>query len=226
MELLSCNTEKNLGNGNLEKIHYILGNENPKKTQKNPPPSQKNLLYSRKWNSKIRKFLIFSQGKTFCIFSQKKPPTHFGLSSQEPALKKFLVFSKKVPQFLGNRNLENVHGHIVLSGWNTHLDLLYQKSILYQHHWENYVTSLLEGFIPSGLSIKKRPVFQAVSDNFEREWNSILYDTSKRLVELLLKESEEAVSVFEAEIQVEIERSDSTSEILEDLQKKHKEYNE
>ena len=32
----------------------------------------------------------------------------------------------------------------------------------------------------------------------------------KRLVELLLKESEEALSVVEAEIQVEIERSDST----------------
>ena len=47
----------------------------------------------------------------------------------------------------------------------------------------------------------------------------------KRLVELLLKESEEAVSVLEAEIQIEIERSDSTNEIL-DLEKKHKEYKE
>ena len=91
---------------------------------------------------------------------------------------------------------------------------------------ENYVTSLLEGFTPSGLRIKKRTPFKAVSDTFEGEWNSILYDTEKRLVELLLKESQEAVSVVEAEIQVEIERSDSTNEILEDLEKKHKEYKE
>ena len=48
----------------------------------------------------------------------------------------------------------------------------------------------------------------------------------KRVVELLLKESEEALSVVEAEIQVVIERSDSTSEILEYLVKKQKEYKE
>ena len=48
----------------------------------------------------------------------------------------------------------------------------------------------------------------------------------KRLVELLLKESEEALSVVEAEIQVEIERSDSTNEILEHIVKKDKEYKE
>ena len=53
-----------------------------------------------------------------------------------------------------------------------------------------------------------------------------MYDTEKRLVELLLKESEEAFSVVGAEIRVEIEQSDSTNEILEDLEKKHKEYKE
>ena len=53
-----------------------------------------------------------------------------------------------------------------------------------------------------------------------------LYDTEKRLVELLLNESEEAVTVVDAEMQVEIERSDSTNEILEDLEKKHKECKE
>ena len=55
------------------------------------------------------------------------------------------------------------------SGWNTHFDLLYQKSMRYQHHRKNYVTSLLEGFTPSSLRIKKRPAFKAVSDTFERE---------------------------------------------------------
>ena len=82
------------------------------------------------------------------------------------------------------------------------------------------------GLIPSGLRIKKRPAFKPVSDTFEGEWNSIFYDTEKRLVELLLKESEEAVSVVEAEIQIEIERSDSTNQTAEDLERKHKEYKE
>ena len=45
----------------------------------------------------------------------------------------------------------------------------------------------------------------------------------KRLVELILKESEEAVLVLEAKIQLEIESSDSTNEML-DLKKKHDEY--
>ena len=85
---------------------------------------------------------------------------------------------------------------------------------------------MLESLTLSGLRIKKRPAFKPLSDTFKGEWNSILYDKGKRLVELLLKESEEAVSVVEAEIQVEIERSDSANEILEDLEKKHKEYKE
>ena len=38
--------------------------------------------------------------------------------------------------------------------------------------------------------------------------------------------SEEVVSVLEAEMQVEIERSDRTNKIFKDLEKKHKKYNE
>ena len=52
---------------------------------------------------------------------------------------------------------------------NTHLDFLYQKSLLYQHHRENYQTSFLEGLIPSGLRIKKRPAINAISDTFEEQ---------------------------------------------------------
>ena len=46
--------------------------------------------------------------------------------------------------------LTKVHGMVYLDG-NAHLDLLYQKSLRYKHHRENYQTSLLEGLIPSGL---------------------------------------------------------------------------
>ena len=35
----------------------------------------------------------------------------------------------------------------------SHLDYFYQKLLRYRHHCENYVTSLLEGFIPKGLRI-------------------------------------------------------------------------
>ena len=89
---------------------------------------------------------------------------------------------------------------------NSHLDYLYQKLLRYQHHRENYVTSLLEGFIPKGLRIKKRPAFAAVTDHFENQWNSILYDTEKRLVKLLLKESENVIAKIDAEIEIELQR--------------------
>ena len=86
-----------------------------------------------------------------------------------------------------------VNGMVIFDG-NTHLDYLYQKSLRYQHHRENYLTSLLKGLIPSGLKINKRPAFEVVTDEFENQWNSVLYDAEKRLVKLLLKESESVVT--------------------------------
>ena len=53
-----------------------------------------------------------------------------------------------------------VNGMVVFDG-NTYLDYLYQKSLRYQHHRENYLNSLLEGLIPFGLRINKRPAFQS-----------------------------------------------------------------
>ena len=49
-----------------------------------------------------------------------------------------------------------VNGMVAFDG-NRHLDSLYQKSLSYQNHRENYLTSLLETLIPSGLKINKRP---------------------------------------------------------------------
>ena len=40
--------------------------------------------------------------------------------------------------------LNKVHGMVYLDG-NTHLDILYQRSLRYQHYRENYQTSFLEG---------------------------------------------------------------------------------
>ena len=48
---------------------------------------------------------------------------------------------------------------------NSHLDYLDQKLLRYRHHRENYVTCLLEEFIPKGLRIKKRPAFEHCTEN-------------------------------------------------------------
>ena len=71
----------------------------------------------------------------------------------------------------------------------------------------------------SGLRIKKHPAFKPVNYTFDTELNSILYDTEKRSVQLILNESEEVILVVEAEVQVEIEWKGSANEILEHLEK-------
>ena len=63
--------------------------------------------------------------------------------------------------------IKKVKGMVFFDG-NSHLDYIYQKSLRYQHHRENYVTSLL-GFIPKGLRIKKCPAFEGVTDHFENQ---------------------------------------------------------
>ena len=83
------------------------------------------------------------------------------------------------------------------------LDLLVQKSLRYKHDKLNYIQSLEEDIIPSGLKIKKKAVFQPVSKDFEVKWNSILYNVERNIVELLLYEAEMVI----AKIQVEIQES-------------------
>ena len=58
----------------------------------------------------------------------------------------------------------------------SHWDLLVQKSLQYKHHKLNYVQSLEESTISSGLKIKKKRAFQPVSEDFEAKWNSIKYN--------------------------------------------------
>ena len=76
--------------------------------------------------------------------------------------------------------------------------------------------------IPSGLKINKRQVFESVIDYFENQWNSVLYDVEKRLVKLLLKESENVVAKVQSEIELEILDSETTYEVtMERLEQKH-----
>ena len=107
--------------------------------------------------------------------------------------------------------ITKVKGMVFFDG-SSHLDYLYQKSLRYQHNRENHVTSLLEGFIPKGLRIKKRPASAVVTDHFENQWNSILYDTEKRLVKLLLKESENVIAKIDTEIEIELQKGGELSQ--------------
>ena len=49
---------------------------------------------------------------------------------------------------------------------------------------KNYEQSLLEGIMPTGLKSKKRPAFQPVLADFGLNWNNVLYDAEKKIVEI------------------------------------------
>ena len=95
---------------------------------------------------------------------------------------------------------------MVLSDGNSQLDYLFQKSLRYNHHRENYQISIRDGIIPPGLQIKKEPAFVPVTDDFHRKWKSVLYDAEKRLVKLLLTESEKVITGIEIEFDQQLER--------------------
>ena len=82
-----------------------------------------------------------------------------------------------------------IKGMVTFDG-NSHLDLVFQKALRYSRHRENYKESLQNGVIPPGLRIKKQPAFIPTTEDFYIKWDSILYDAERKLVELLLVESE------------------------------------
>ena len=51
-----------------------------------------------------------------------------------------------------------------------------------------------------------------MTDHFENQWNSILYDTEKRLVKLLLKESENVIAKIDTEIEIELQKGGELSQ--------------
>ena len=84
----------------------------------------------------------------------------------------------------------------------TKKDFLYQKSLCYQHHRENYQTSLLEGMTPSRLQIKKCQTINAISDTFEEQWNFVFYNDKKKMVQLLLTEPKRHLNLNEIRQQI------------------------
>ena len=57
----------------------------------------------------------------------------------------------------------SVNGMVFSGGILPRLDILFQKSIWYNHDKTNYERSLLEGIIPTGLKLE--PAFETVSEN-------------------------------------------------------------
>ena len=92
---------------------------------------------------------------------------------------------------------------IVLNDRLSYLDHLFQKSLRYHHHKENYRISLPEGIISTSLKIKKEPGFVPVTEQFNKKWNPILFNAERSLVELLLTESDNVVAKIETEINQE-----------------------
>ena len=109
---------------------------------------------------------------------------------------------------------------------NSHLDLAFQKVLRYSHHRENYKKSLQNGVIPPGLRIKKQPAFMPTTEDFYIKWDSILYDAERKLVELLLVESEKVVAKIEIGINNQLieEYSTEASKKREELERRNQQY--
>ena len=103
---------------------------------------------------------------------------------------------------------------------NSHLDLLFQKALRYEHHRENFKESLSNNVTPFGLRIKKAPAIVPVNEDFHIKWQKILKSAEKELIQLLLLESET--------IQLEVDNSvnalfpEDQEEVRKHLKKKNR----
>ena len=86
-----------------------------------------------------------------------------------------------------------VNGMVFPEANSQKLDYLFSKLLRYEHHTENYKLTLEKQIIPFGLRIKKLPAIKPILEHFSNQWNSVLYDSEKRLVQLLLAETQKVV---------------------------------
>ena len=105
----------------------------------------------------------------------------------------------------------------------THLDLLFQKALRYEHHQKNFKESLSNDVTPFGLCSKKTPAIETVNDDFHMKWHSILKNAEKQLIELLLFESETMVAKIQFEVDMSIKAlfPDDQGEVKNILREKH-----
>ena len=87
-----------------------------------------------------------------------------------------------------------VNEMVVKNGWLSETDILFQKSIRYSHHKENYLRSLQEGIPPVGLRLKKKLAFVGISEDFQTKWDDVLHTAEMNLVQLLNVESRKVIA--------------------------------
>ena len=92
-----------------------------------------------------------------------------------------------------------VNGMVFPEANSQKLDYLFSKLLRYENHAENYKLALEKKIIPFGLRIKKLPAIKPISEDFSNQWNSVLYDSEKRLVQLLLAETQKVVEKTQIE---------------------------
>ena len=86
---------------------------------------------------------------------------------------------------------------------NSHLDLLFQKALCYEHNRENFRESFSNNVSPFGLRIKNAPAIVRVDKDFHIKWQRVLKNAEKELTELLLLEWETII----AKIKFEVDKS-------------------
>ena len=77
------------------------------------------------------------------------------------------------------------------SGISTDItDRIHQLMLWYEHHQENYQSSLQHGIIPYCLQLKKHTQIETILGDFPAKWPNILNDAEWKLVNPLLDETE------------------------------------
>ena len=74
---------------------------------------------------------------------------------------------------------------------------------IYIYIYINFRNSLVNGITPFSLRIKKAPGIVLVTKVFHKKWNKILNGRERKLIELLIVESEKVI----AKIQLEVDSS-------------------
>ena len=69
-------------------------------------------------------------------------------------------------------------------------DRTYQGILHNEHHQENQKNSLLNGITSYGLQLKKHATIETISENFEAKWLNVLHEAQRKLVNLLLEETQ------------------------------------
>ena len=87
---------------------------------------------------------------------------------------------------------------------------LRDKSLRYRLHKETLEEYLSQNLTPKGLQIKKRPGVDFKSEEFSKEWNAILTQTSQQLMGLLIKQYDKQISILKEEIAEKDKEIDDT----------------